>query len=145
MLEQVSPALFAVGFVSLLAVGLATAALVTSLRSSPARAARERAEMLDALDSQSRQLTAVTSDNAAMRDEWHKHRVTVTELLDDAVTAMEQTERRRKSARNERRRAEEVRESEDPAASQPFMCPQCRYEHQPGETCMDCARRRFAM
>jgi hypothetical protein len=145
VIEQTSPALFAVGFVSLLACGLATAAFVTALRSSPARQKREHEEMVSSFDTHARRLGTIEADNGALRDEWVKHRVAVTELLDDAVTAMENTERRRRSARAERKRAEDVREGDEQQEPAQYECGQCRYVHMRGEDCMACARRRFAM
>lgn len=143
-MSQVDPALFAVGFVALAACGLAIAAFVASLRSSPARVQREQQELFAAWDAQSRKVQAVEADNASMREEWAEHRAAVTKLLDEAIDQFDRAESRRKSARAERRRAEDTRDVEQQEPAQ-YECERCRYVHLAGEDCMACARRRFAM
>lgn len=121
----------------------ACASLFLALRSTPTRVLGELDGLLSAATATARVANAATADVGAMRDEWARHRLEVAKLLDEAIDAMDQAERKRRSARAERTHAEKVKEEAHDAPAS-FMCPSCRYEHLAGEDCMSCARRRFA-
>lgn len=131
----VSLALAAVAFL------VSSSALFLALRSTPTRVLGEMDALLTASQATGRTAHTAVAEVGAMRDEWARHRLEVAKLLDEAIDAMDQAERKRRSARMERTQAEKTKEGPEQAS---FHCPSCRYEHQAGEDCMSCARRRFA-
>jgi TolA-binding protein len=130
---------------STLTAACAGFALFLALRSTPTRVLGELDALIARCDATSRVAQAATADVASMADQWNRHRVEVGKLLDSAIDAMDQAERKRRSARTERRRAEEVHEGEAQAQAPPaaFMCPGCEYEHLGNENCVQAAKRRF--
>jgi len=135
-------ALFAVGFVALLALVSGAAALFVSLRSTPTRLRNDFAALMESCDGYRARVQAVEADGSAMRTEWVKAQAAITDLLEELRDQFARIETRRASARTERVRAEKAKAEEEPES---FLCPQCQYEHLRGEDCMSCARRRFAM
>lgn len=125
-----------------LAAAAAGAALVRTQRSTPARVVAELDTLMAASAASSRTAVKATDDVAALREEWTRHRLEMVKLLDEAIDAMDAAERKRKSARNERRRAEETRGDEGAEAAT-FSCTGCGYEHVRGEDCVQAAKRRF--
>lgn len=137
-LAVVALALAGVGFL------VALASLFLALRSTPTRVLGELDALVTASQATARVANTAVAEVGAMRDEWARHRLEVAKLLDEAIDAMDQAERKRRSARAERTHAEKVKEEGGGADTASFMCPSCRYEHLAGEDCMSCARRRFA-
>lgn len=126
-----------------LAAAAAGAALIRTQRSTPARVVAELDTLMAASAASSRTAVKATDDVAALREEWTRHRLEMVKLLDEAIDAMDAAERKRKSARNERRRAEETRGDAEGAEPATFQCTGCGYEHVRGEDCVQAAKRRF--
>jgi hypothetical protein len=127
--QLVSLILSSLGFLS--GVG----SLLLTLRSAPTR-------VLHGLDAATSVARAATAEVAAMRDEWQGHRLNVGKMLDEAIDAMEQAEKKRRSARMQRTKAEEVR-GELEAQPEVAVCPACTYPHPPNVICVDAAKQRF--
>lgn len=126
-----------------LAAIAAGAALFLVLRATPTRVLGELDAALAQAAAATRTAGQATEACAAMQDAWNSHRLEVAKLVDEAIDAMEQAERKRKAARNERRRSEEIREAEGAAEPDRFTCNGCGYEHVRGEDCVQAAKRRF--
>lgn len=139
-MDAISISALALAGVAFVAAG---AALFIASRSTPNRVLGELGALTATSQATSRVAQTATNDVATMQDAWARHRVEVGKLLDEAIDAMEQAERKRKSAHKERARAEEVKDGANDPEPDRFTCPGCEYEHLKGENCVEAAKRRF--
>ena len=121
------------------------ASVVMGLRSAPTRVLGALDDLLASGQAVARTANTATEDVAAMRDEWNRHRLEVGKLLDSAIDAMDQAERKRRSARMQRTKAEEVRDDVEQREEEPrqAVCPGCQYPHPATQTCVAAATLRF--
>jgi rubrerythrin len=125
----------------------AGAALWVSSRGSNAHTQREVGEVANGFEGLRRLVNSALADNQGLREEFAKQRVFIAETLEDAVDAMQQSERKRKAARTAQRHADEARELEQYSPQQQqSVCPLCQYPH-PGigdvQNCTRAATVRF--
>jgi HAMP domain-containing protein len=127
-----------------LAFAMGSGALYLGLRSAPTRVLGALDDVLAAGQASARVARQATEDVGTMRDEWARHRLEVGKLLDAAVDAMDEAERKRRSARMQRTKAEEVRDQvEQEAEPADRLCPGCQYPHSTAQNCVEAAKVRF--